>query len=140
MADDLGIKRFADGRTEFLGIVQEREKTLAKENNGCGHHRARQGAPPRLVDSGRPGPEATLTVLHPSFFRQVLMHGEIGFGEAYQHRLCDSPDLVAQYLLMLDGPDLARTVDVHAHCIVPDAAKVINHPLEAPGLLWSNVG
>ena len=34
----------------------------------------------------------------------------------------------------------AKTVDVHAHCIVPDAAKVINHPLEAPGLLWSNVG
>jgi aminocarboxymuconate-semialdehyde decarboxylase len=33
-----------------------------------------------------------------------------------------------------------KTVDVHAHCIVPEAAKVINHPLEAPGLLWSNVG
>jgi len=33
-----------------------------------------------------------------------------------------------------------KTVDVHAHCIVPDAAKVINHPLEAPDLLWSNVG
>ncbi|HZT86485.1 MAG TPA: amidohydrolase family protein [Stellaceae bacterium] len=32
-----------------------------------------------------------------------------------------------------------KTVDVHAHCIVPDAAKIINHPLEAPGLLWSNV-
>jgi len=33
-----------------------------------------------------------------------------------------------------------KTIDVHAHCIVPDAAKVINHPLEAPGLLWANVG
>jgi aminocarboxymuconate-semialdehyde decarboxylase len=33
-----------------------------------------------------------------------------------------------------------KTVDVHAHCIVPDAAKVINHALEAPGLLWSNIG
>jgi aminocarboxymuconate-semialdehyde decarboxylase len=33
-----------------------------------------------------------------------------------------------------------KTVDVHAHCIVPEAAKLINHPLEAPGLLWSNVG
>jgi len=32
-----------------------------------------------------------------------------------------------------------KTIDVHAHCIVPDAAKVINHPLEAPALLWSNV-
>ena len=28
-----------------------------------------------------------------------------------------------------------KTVDVHAHCIVPAAAAVINHPLEAPGLL-----
>ncbi len=33
-----------------------------------------------------------------------------------------------------------KTIDVHAHCVVPDAAKIINHPLEAPGLLWSNVG
>ena len=32
-----------------------------------------------------------------------------------------------------------KTVDVHAHTIVPEAAAVINHPLEAPGLLWSNV-
>ncbi len=33
-----------------------------------------------------------------------------------------------------------KTVDVHAHCVVPDAAKIINHPLEAPGLLWENIG
>src|ERR671922_2525070 len=33
-----------------------------------------------------------------------------------------------------------KTVDVHAHCIVPEAAQLINHPLEAPGLLWSNIG
>jgi aminocarboxymuconate-semialdehyde decarboxylase len=33
-----------------------------------------------------------------------------------------------------------KTVDVHAHCIVPDAAKLINHPLEAPALMWSDVG
>ena len=32
-----------------------------------------------------------------------------------------------------------KTVDIHAHTIVPEAAVVINHPLEAPGLLWSNV-
>ena len=31
-----------------------------------------------------------------------------------------------------------KTVDVHAHCIVPEAAKLIDHSLEAPGLLWSN--
>ncbi len=28
-----------------------------------------------------------------------------------------------------------KTIDVHAHCIVPPAAALINHPLEAPGLL-----
>ena len=33
-----------------------------------------------------------------------------------------------------------KTIDVHAHCIVPEAAQLINHPLEAPGLLWSNSG
>src|SRR5919109_2760965 len=32
-----------------------------------------------------------------------------------------------------------KTIDVHAHCIVPEAARLINHPLEAPGLLWANL-
>ena len=32
-----------------------------------------------------------------------------------------------------------KTVDIHAHTIVPEAAAVINHPLEAPGLLWANL-
>jgi aminocarboxymuconate-semialdehyde decarboxylase len=32
-----------------------------------------------------------------------------------------------------------KTVDIHAHCVVPEAAAVIGHPLEAPGLLWSNL-
>lgn len=31
-----------------------------------------------------------------------------------------------------------RTIDIHAHCIVPKAAAVINHPLEAPGLMMDN--
>ena len=31
-----------------------------------------------------------------------------------------------------------KTVDVHAHCIVPPAAALINHPLEAPGLLMTD--
>ncbi|HVY15916.1 MAG TPA: amidohydrolase family protein [Rhodopila sp.] len=29
----------------------------------------------------------------------------------------------------------AKVIDIHAHCIVPKAAAVIGHPLEAPGLL-----
>ena len=32
-----------------------------------------------------------------------------------------------------------RTVDIHAHCVVPEAAAMIGHPPEAPGLLWSNL-
>ena len=28
-----------------------------------------------------------------------------------------------------------KTIDIHAHCIVPQAAAVIDHPLEAPGLM-----
>src|SRR5271165_652842 len=37
------------------------------------------------------------------------------------------------------GGKRVKTVDIHAHCIVPEAAAVISHPLEAPGLLWSNL-
>ena len=32
-----------------------------------------------------------------------------------------------------------KTVDIHAHCIVPEAARLVNHPLEASSLLWSNI-
>ena len=31
-----------------------------------------------------------------------------------------------------------KTVDVHAHCCVPRAMAVVNHPLEAPGLLMDD--
>src|SRR4051812_19384340 len=31
-----------------------------------------------------------------------------------------------------------KTVDIHAHCIVPKAAAVVKHPLEAPGLLMDD--
>jgi aminocarboxymuconate-semialdehyde decarboxylase len=40
--------------------------------------------------------------------------------------------------VVVDGKRV-KTVDIHAHTIVPEAAAVINHPLEAPGLLWSNL-
>ena len=32
-----------------------------------------------------------------------------------------------------------KTVDVHAHCAVPKAMALVNLPLEAPGLLMSNI-
>ncbi|MEJ0016021.1 MAG: amidohydrolase family protein [Acetobacteraceae bacterium] len=31
-----------------------------------------------------------------------------------------------------------KTIDIHAHCIVPPAAALIDHPLEAPGLLMQD--
>ncbi len=42
-----------------------------------------------------PGPEAELRVHADRFYAKVLLGGEIGFGEAYQEGLCDSPDAVA---------------------------------------------
>ncbi len=55
----------------------------------------------RRVDSGKPGIEATLQVKDNAFYGRVLLHGEIGFGEAYVDGLCDSPDLVALLELAL---------------------------------------
>jgi cyclopropane-fatty-acyl-phospholipid synthase len=48
----------------------------------------------RTFDSGFVGPSGVLQVKSNDFFGKVIFHGEIGFGEAYQARLCDSPDLV----------------------------------------------
>ena len=31
-----------------------------------------------------------------------------------------------------------KTIDIHAHCIVPAAAAIIKHPLEAPGLMMQD--
>src|SRR5499427_3663985 len=56
--------------------------------------------------------------------------GSGGGGRVHAHR---------RWEVVIAGKRI-KTVDVHAHCIVPDAAKLINHPLEAPALLWSNVG
>ena len=48
-----------------------------------------------------PGPQGELRVYHDSFFRRLLTGGEIGFGEAYQDGICDSPDLVQLLMLAL---------------------------------------
>ena len=45
----------------------------------------------------------------------------------------------ARHEVVINGKRV-KTVDVHAHCVVPEAAQLINHSLEAPGLLWSNIG
>jgi len=57
----------------------------------------------KLISSGKPGPEGTLHVLDNAFFRKFMLHGEIGFGEAYQTGLCDSPDIVALLSLAIEN-------------------------------------
>ncbi|MDA1035450.1 MAG: cyclopropane-fatty-acyl-phospholipid synthase, partial [Chloroflexi bacterium] len=57
----------------------------------------------RLFDSGNPGPEAVVQINDLRFFSMFLTHGEIGFGEAYQHGLIDSPDLVAVLSLAIEN-------------------------------------
>ncbi|MDE2766435.1 MAG: class I SAM-dependent methyltransferase, partial [Chloroflexota bacterium] len=53
------------------------------------------GGEQREFAGAAPGPQAELRVHAERFYAKVLAGGEIGFGEAYQEGLCDSPDLVA---------------------------------------------
>ena len=62
-----------------------------------------------------------------------------GGGSASAHAHASSHAHAKRWEVVIAGKRI-KTVDVHAHCIVPDAAKIINHPLEAPALLWSDVG
>lgn len=43
----------------------------------------------------RPGPEATIRVLDPAFFRKCILYGDVGFGEAYVDGDWDTDDVVA---------------------------------------------
>ncbi len=49
------------------------------------------------------GTRATLIVRDDSFYKKVIFSGEIGFGEAYQSGICDSPDLVKLLQLALEN-------------------------------------
>ncbi|MGE0884486.1 MAG: class I SAM-dependent methyltransferase [Blastocatellales bacterium] len=42
-----------------------------------------------------PGPEATLRILNPAFFKKSILYGEVGFGESYVDGEWDSDDVVA---------------------------------------------
>ncbi|MDX2041882.1 MAG: cyclopropane-fatty-acyl-phospholipid synthase family protein [Acidobacteriota bacterium] len=42
-----------------------------------------------------PGPEATLNILNPAFFKKSILYGEVGFGESYVDGDWDSDDVVA---------------------------------------------
>jgi cyclopropane-fatty-acyl-phospholipid synthase len=64
----------------------------------------------QAIDSGNPGPEGILQVKDKAFFKSVLLGGEIGFGEAYQAGLCDSPDMVGLLTLAFAN---RRSVDLN---------------------------
>lgn len=49
----------------------------------------------RRFGSGTDGPRAEIRVRRTEFFRKSVLHGDVGFGEAYQDGDWDSPDLVA---------------------------------------------
>ena len=50
------------------------------------------------------------------------------------------PKFPVRFRLFVVSGKPVKTVEVHAHCIVPEAAQLINRPLGATGLLWSMVG
>ncbi|MEX2598882.1 MAG: cyclopropane-fatty-acyl-phospholipid synthase family protein [Dehalococcoidia bacterium] len=48
----------------------------------------------RVIESGGAGPTAILQIKDNAFYKRMVLHGEIGFGEAYVDGLCDSPNIV----------------------------------------------
>tara|TARA_B100000029_G_scaffold234293_1_gene231537 strand:- start:5912 stop:7111 length:1200 start_codon:yes stop_codon:yes gene_type:complete len=56
-----------------------------------------------VFKSPNPGTDATLIINDDSFYKKVVFSGEIGFGEAYQAGLCNSPDLVKLLQLALEN-------------------------------------
>jgi cyclopropane-fatty-acyl-phospholipid synthase len=49
------------------------------------------------------GPRASIAIASDEFFRRVLMHGEIGFGEAYVDGLWRSDDIVALLMIGIEN-------------------------------------
>lgn len=47
----------------------------------------------KMVIGNEAEPSATLEIHNPDFFRQVILYGDIGFGEAYMEKKWDTPDL-----------------------------------------------
>lgn len=87
-----GLSRRVAERTFFSVIQRIKLGSLTVElPNGRQEH----------VDSGQPGPAAVLRIHDDGFYPRMVYGGEIGFGEAYQHGHCSSPDLVALLELAL---------------------------------------
>jgi aminocarboxymuconate-semialdehyde decarboxylase len=102
----------------------------ALEHAGRAQGRAEMGASDRNSGIMFTGCEFTASVSAGASASAGGSGGSAGHGHAHEQR---------RWEVVIAGKRI-KTIDVHAHCIVPDAAKIINHPLEAPALLWSDVG
>jgi cyclopropane-fatty-acyl-phospholipid synthase len=79
-------------------------RVLRDLNSGCLNVRFPDGSRTILGEPDS-GPEAEVRILDERFFRHVLVHGEIGFAEAYMDRLWDTDDLVTVLQLALENRD-----------------------------------
>ena len=60
-----------------------------------------------IYGTQRPGPEATIRILRPAFFKRVVLYGEVGFGESYVDGDWETDDVVgvlSWFLVNLDDP------------------------------------
>lgn len=77
------------------------------------------------------GKEVRMNILKDRFFKRVILHGDIGFGEAYMFREFETPDLYKLLLWFMQNkhllPSLRRNVMVDKLLINWDAVK---HRLE----------
>ena len=51
------------------------------------------------------GPQAEMAIHDPDFFRQVILYGDVGFGEAYMEKKWDTPDLTALITWFINNKD-----------------------------------
>lgn len=49
----------------------------------------------KMTTGNGDGPSAAMTIHDPGFFKQVILYGDVGFGEAYMEKKWDTPNLTA---------------------------------------------
>ncbi len=67
---------------------------------------------------------AHITVLHPSAYRQVMLNGTIGSGEAYMQGAWHSPDLVQVIRVFVKNMDIVAGMDSRWNFLLQTAANI----------------
>jgi cyclopropane-fatty-acyl-phospholipid synthase len=96
------VQRFA--RRQLLGRMALLEHGVLELRDGEGVQRFGS-------DAGRPGLQATIEVLHPQFWADVVFGGSTGAGEAYIHGLWKCDDLTALVRIMVLNRHALEKVD-----------------------------